>query len=43
MIKIADKLFRGFEVKGWGAAFILAICIAIAGTLMHNFLHPVAT
>lgn len=40
MIKLADKLFRGFEVKGWGAAFLLAICIAIAGTLMHNILRP---
>ncbi len=40
VIKIADKLFSGFEVKGWGAAFLLAACIAIAGTLMHNILHP---
>lgn len=38
MIKLADKLFRGFEVKGWGPAFILAICIAIAGTIMHSIL-----
>lgn len=36
MIKLADKLFSGFEVKGWGAAFLLAICIAIAGTLLTN-------
>jgi putative membrane protein len=40
IIKIADKLFSGFEVKGWTAAFILAACIAIAGTLLHNILHP---
>lgn len=40
MIKLADKLFSGFEVKGWGAAFLLAICIAIAGTLLHNILEP---
>jgi putative membrane protein len=40
MIKLADKLFGGFEVKGWGAAFLLAICIAIVGTLMHNMLDP---
>lgn len=36
MIKLADKLFSGFEVKGWTPAFILAICIAIAGTLFHT-------
>ena len=40
MIKLADKFFSGFEVKGWTAAFILAICIAIAGTLLHNTLDP---
>lgn len=40
IIKLADKLFSGFEVKGWMAAIILAICIAIAGTIMHNILHP---
>lgn len=40
MIKLADKLFTGFEVKGWGAAFLLAICIALAGTLLHNILDP---
>lgn len=40
MIKLADKLFSGFEVKGWGAAFLLAICIAIAGALLNYFLHP---
>lgn len=40
MIKIADKLFSGFEVKGWGAAFLLAACIAVAGWLMHRILHP---
>ena len=34
MIKLADKLFRGFEVKGWLPAFIIAICIAIAGSLI---------
>jgi putative membrane protein len=27
MIKIADKLFRGFEVKGWGAAFIIYLSL----------------
>ena len=38
IIKLADKLFSGFVVKGWVPAFILAICIAIAGTLLHNAL-----
>ena len=36
MIKLADKLFSGFEVKGWTPAFVLAICMAIAGTLFHT-------
>ena len=40
MIKIADKLFRGFEVKGWKAAFLLALGIAIAGTILNKILHP---
>ena len=30
MIKIADQFFKGFEVKGWIPAFIIAICIAAA-------------
>jgi uncharacterized membrane protein YvlD (DUF360 family) len=29
MIKIADKFFKGFEVKGWIPAFIIAITIAV--------------
>jgi putative membrane protein len=29
MIKIADKFFKGFEVKGWLPAFIIAITIAV--------------
>ena len=40
IIKIADKLFSGFEVKGWAAAFILAAAIAIAGTLLNCILYP---
>jgi hypothetical protein len=35
MIKLADKLFAGFEVKGWLPAFIIAIGIAIAGSLIQ--------
>ena len=40
IIKIADKLFRGFEVKTWTAAFILAACIALAGTILNYILNP---
>ena len=40
MIKLSDKFFRGFEVKGWGAAFLLAIGIAIGGTILTNILNP---
>lgn len=40
MIKIADKLFRGFEVEGWKAALLLALGIAITGTLLNKILHP---
>jgi len=37
MIKLADMIFPGFTVKGWRPAFIIAICIAVAGTLFGNF------
>ena len=40
VIKIADKLFSGFEVKGWTAAFILAACLALAGTFLNYILNP---
>ena len=40
MIKITDKLFRGFEMEGWKAAFLLALGIAIAGTILNKILHP---
>ncbi|HEY5407625.1 MAG TPA: phage holin family protein [Ginsengibacter sp.] len=33
MIKLASGLFQGFKVKGWVPAFIIAFCMAIAGTL----------
>lgn len=29
MIKIADKFFKGFTVKGWIPAFIIALTIAV--------------
>lgn len=36
MIKLADLLFPGFKVNGWLPAFIIAICMAIAGTLLTH-------
>ena len=36
MIKLADILFPGFKVNGWMPAFIIAICMAIAGTLFSH-------
>lgn len=33
MIKIADKLFRGFEVKSFGTALLMALILSLAGTL----------
>jgi putative membrane protein len=36
MIKIADKLFSGFTVRGFTPALILAIVMAIAGLLLDN-------
>ncbi len=37
MIKIADRLFSGFSVKGFMPAFILAIAMAVAGLLINMF------
>ena len=37
MIKIADKLFSGFEVRGWLPAFIIAVCMALAGSLISTW------
>lgn len=34
MIKIADKLFSGFEVKGFSPAIIIAVVIAVAGSIL---------
>lgn len=38
MIKFADSLFKGFTVKGWIPAFILAICLAITGMVFQNMI-----
>lgn len=34
VIKIADKLFDGFEVKSFGAALLLALIMAIVGSVL---------
>jgi putative membrane protein len=40
VIKITDKFFSGFEVKNFTTAIILAIIMAIAGSLLTYFLTP---
>jgi putative membrane protein len=39
MIKLAGNLFKGFTVKGWGPAFLLALAMAIFGMLLDNSVH----
>jgi putative membrane protein len=36
MIKLVDKLFRGFEVKGFWPALVLALVMALAGSLLDT-------
>jgi uncharacterized membrane protein YvlD (DUF360 family) len=38
MLKIADRLFRGFEVNGFATAILVAVIMAIAGTLFSYIL-----
>jgi putative membrane protein len=38
VIKIADAIFSGFEVKSFGAAVILACIMAVAGSLVTYLL-----
>ncbi len=38
IIKIVDKLFRGFEVRGFWPALVLAIVMALAGSLLDGML-----
>jgi putative membrane protein len=38
VIKITDSFFSGFEVRGFGAAFIVACVMALAGTLFDRLL-----
>lgn len=37
MIKLADKFFSGFDVKGWTPAFIIAVCLALATAALNYF------
>jgi len=39
MLRLADKFFKGFEVRTFMAALLLAIGMAIAGTLL-SYLFP---
>jgi len=38
MIRLTAGLFRSFEVRTWTAAFILALCTALAGVWLHSIL-----
>ncbi len=38
MIKLTNKLVSGFEVRSWTAAFILAIAMAVTGSVMDKTL-----
>lgn len=35
MIKIAGNLFKGFRVRNWSSAFLLALCLAISGLILQ--------
>ncbi len=34
MIRLTDRLFSGFEVRGFWSAFIIAVVLALVGTLV---------
>jgi putative membrane protein len=38
MIKLVNKLIKGFEVRSWTAAFIIAIVMAITGSILDRSL-----
>ncbi len=38
MIKLANKLVKGFEVRSWTAAFLLAIAMAVTGMVMDKIM-----
>jgi putative membrane protein len=35
VIKLADKLFTGFEVRGFSSALIIALVMALVGSLLY--------
>jgi putative membrane protein len=35
VIKIADKIFSGFDVKGFSSALIIAVVMALVGSLLY--------
>lgn len=35
VIKLADKLFTGFEVRGFSSALIIAVVMALVGSLLY--------
>lgn len=39
MIKVADKLFKGFEIKGFTPAIIIAVVLAVANYVLAGVLH----
>lgn len=36
IIKLVDKLFRGFEIRGFWPALVLALVMALAGSLLDS-------
>jgi putative membrane protein len=36
IIKLVDKLFRGFEIRGFWPALVLALVIALAGSFLDS-------
>ncbi|WP_158827102.1 phage holin family protein [Mucilaginibacter lacusdianchii] len=40
MIKVADKLFKGFELKGFAPAIIIAVVTAAVDYALSGALHP---
>ncbi|HEX2535491.1 MAG TPA: phage holin family protein [Chitinophagaceae bacterium] len=39
MILLADRLFKGFEVRGFATALLVAVLMAIAGTLISYLIY----
>ncbi len=39
LIKIADYFLKGFSVRSFGWAFLMAVIIAVVNSLLGHFLH----